>query len=471
MTSDDRRPHVVMLVANDVSNDTRVKKEALAVSAMGLDVTILGMASEKHPGDSRMGPVRIVRVPIAFENRERHRLRRRRFRTLPRPLRSPRTPIRQFRKLWRRAWWRYDYYVGRSTARARWRTVLPEILDYNAGFASVVEQLEPAVIHAHDMHVIGVADEVARRARGAGGRVPWIYDAHEFVPGLSQYKGRTPRTIAAWASFEAEHIKHADRVITVSPAIAVKLAQVYELRREPAVVLNTPVLEPPGGDDDLSIRAATGVAPGVPLLTYSGTMTHARGIQTAIEAMTALPDVVLAFVCVPNNATTLVDEFRADAEKRGVADRIHFLNPVPPGRVVGFLSSADIGLIPILPFPSHEMALPNKVFEYLHAELPVVSSDLETLGEFIRAHDVGETFRPEDARDLARAVRSTLKKIDHYREKVRDPQLLERYSWERQQEELRTVYEELLAVKLDRSVDTSGVVDLSESPVDVGTSR
>src|SRR5437762_1359615 len=97
MASDDRRPHVVMLVANDVSNDTRVKKEALAVSAMGLDVTILGMASEKHPGDSRMGPVRITRVPIAFENRERHRLRRRKLRTLPRPLRSPRTPIRQFR--------------------------------------------------------------------------------------------------------------------------------------------------------------------------------------------------------------------------------------------------------------------------------------------------------------------------------------------------------------------------------------
>jgi glycosyltransferase involved in cell wall biosynthesis len=466
MTSDDPRARVVMVVANDVSNDTRVKKEALAVAAMGLDVTILGMASETHPGDSMMGPVRIKRVPMLYENRERFRLRRRRIRTLPRPLRSPRTPIRQFRKIWRRLWWRYDYYVGRSTWRAHWRNTLPEIRDYDAAFGPAIEAIDPALIHAHDMHVVGVADEVARRARGRGRHLPWIYDAHEFVPGLSQYRGRTARTIAAWATFEAEHIKNADRVITVSPAIGARLRDLYGLRDQPAVVLNTPVLEDEGGRS--SVREAAGVPETTQLLTYSGTMTQARGIQTAIEAMTHLPDVSLAFVCVPNNATTLVEEFRAQAQQLGLGERVHFLNPVPPGKVVGFLSSADIGLIPILPYPSHEMALPNKVFEYLHAELPVVSSDLPTLSEFIHAHEVGETFRAGDAADLARAIRSVIGKLDYYKNKVRDPGLLERYSWERQEAELRTVYEQLLGMPLEKGSER---IDLSESPLDVGTSR
>jgi glycosyltransferase involved in cell wall biosynthesis len=457
-----------MVVANDVTTDTRVKKEALAVSAMGLDVTILGMASEEHPHDSRMGPVRIIRVPIAFEQRQQYRLRRRRWRTLPRPLRSPRTPIRQFRKLWRRAWWRYDYYVARATMRAHWRSMLPDVLDYEAAFAPVVEALEPDVVHAHDMHVIGVGHLVARRAQEAGRIVRWIYDAHEFVPGLSQYRGRTRRVIAAWATFEAEHIRQADRVITVSSPIAAKLAEIYDLQRKPAVVLNSPVIDPPGQGDGVSIRAAAGVADGVPLLVYSGVMTNARGVQTAVEAMTELPEAALAFVCVPNNRTTFVEELAAEAAARGVGGRVFFLDPVPSGKVVSFLRSADIGLIPVLSFPSHEMALPNKVFEYLYAELPVVSSDLMTLGPFVRDYGIGEVFRPGDALGLARAVRSVLSRIEHYRENVRNPEMLDQYSWGRQQEELRKVYEDLLGTTLEGPLAAPGIIDLSESPVDVG---
>ena len=38
--------HVVMIVTNDVSTDTRVKKEALAVARLGLKVTVLGTTTE-----------------------------------------------------------------------------------------------------------------------------------------------------------------------------------------------------------------------------------------------------------------------------------------------------------------------------------------------------------------------------------------------------------------------------------------
>jgi glycosyltransferase involved in cell wall biosynthesis len=147
---------------------------------------------------------------------------------------------------------------------------------------------------------------------------------------------------------------------------------------------------------------------------------------------------------------------------------VFFLDPVPSGKVVSFLRSADIGLIPVLSFPSHEMALPNKVFEYLYAELPLVSSDLMTLGPFVRDYGIGEVFRPGDALGLARAVRSVLSRIEHYRENVRNPEMLDQYSWGRQQEELRKVYEDLLGTTLEGPLAAPGIIDLSESPVDVG---
>ena len=72
----DMQPHVVMLVSNDVSTDTRVKKVALAVARMGLRVTVLGITSEPEPSVSALGPVTVVRVPVDYRLREARRTRR-----------------------------------------------------------------------------------------------------------------------------------------------------------------------------------------------------------------------------------------------------------------------------------------------------------------------------------------------------------------------------------------------------------
>ena len=69
-------PHVVMMVANDVANDTRVKKEAIALARAGLRVTLLGASSAALPGDTWLGSIRIVRVPVMYLHQDAARLRR-----------------------------------------------------------------------------------------------------------------------------------------------------------------------------------------------------------------------------------------------------------------------------------------------------------------------------------------------------------------------------------------------------------
>ena len=134
-------------------------------------------------------------------------------------------------------------------------------------------------------------------------------------------------------------------------------------------------------------------------------VTTARGVQTAIEAMRSLPGVHLALVCVPSTQNWSVTQLRPLVTQGGLEDRVHFLEPVRPGQVVDFLRSADLGLLPFLHFPSHEMALANKMFEYVNAGLPVVVSDCRTQAEFVRSHRIGEVFAAGDPAGLARAVR------------------------------------------------------------------
>lgn len=509
--------HVVMLVANDVATDTRVKKEALALARGGMRVTVVGWASEGRPDSTWMGPVKIVRVPVEFVMRDesararlptprrflldtgsaaragaRIRARERDVRGRSglaiqrRPdgvmgtllfragvaerqverqvLRGRRLAARMQDDLAHRVEQRHETRAEQKLARGtadpvRWRHEHSEILDYEIAFGPVVDALQADVLHAHDMHVVAIASHARARARAAGREVRWVYDAHEYVPGLSQYGGRTARVVQGWADLEGEFIRDADMVITVSPAIAEALQEKYQLAELPAVVLNIPTVDATGVEPVRTLREVCGLSPDVPLLTYVGGMTRARGVHTAIEAMDQLTEAHLALVCVPHNDTWFVRQLRQQVAAAGLGDRVHFVNPVEPGQVVHFLSGVDVALIPALSYPSHEMSLPNKLFEYLHAGVPVVSTELDSIRAFLLENGVGLTHPAEDPSALVAAVRAVLADHARYAAAAADPELLARYSWSNQAGLLRAAYDELLGTHLAATQPAPGVTD------------
>jgi len=505
-----------MVVANDVRSDTRVRKSALAVAALGVRVTVVGVTTAGRRWDTALdvpagsGEVRIVRVPVDFVLRQtrkdrRARLHRGEFSLLtPDPgaealtrrrlaaadldaqvatgataaLRRAGVDARRFAlrasgagrrkaavgaklgfKVVDRAW-------QQLTWAAAPQRVVPEVDDLELAVGPVLDQLEPDVVHAHDVHLLGVVARHVARARAAGRDVRWLYDAHEWVPGLSRYGGRTARVIAAWAALERRFIGGAHAVVTVSPPLAQALRDRYHLGQVPDVVLNVPPL---GARDAgaRSVREAAGVSGGVPLLVYSGGVQAARGVETAVEALPHLPEAHLAVVAVPSVHTAPVAAVRARAEALGVADRLHVLPPVPPDQVSAFLAGADVGLIPLRHYGSHEMALANKLFEYLHAGVPMVVSDCKAQAEFVAEHGVGEVHRAGDGADLAAAVRRVLDDRPRYAASLARPDLLARYTWHTQADVLRAVHRRLLAaVRPDAALAADPPADAAAEPAE-----
>ena len=182
-----------------------------------------------------------------------------------------------------------------------------------------------------------------------------------------------------------------------------------------------------------------------PLLAYSGGLKRVRGVDVAISALTHLPGVHLAVVCIPHARTPLVGELRAQAKDQAVADRVHFADPVPSDDVVSFLRSADVGLQPMLGgIINHELALPNKLFEYLHAGLPMVVTDLQELGRFVREHGLGETFSSGNPVDMAASIQKVLANPQPYRRASSDPVLRAEYSWDHEARALIAAYDTLV---------------------------
>lgn len=503
---------IVMMVGNDIAHDTRVLKMGLTMADAGLDVTLLGYASSGIRQESMLGDVRILRVPVAWrlrdaaaKRRQHHReprlhlavdparrrvldlesaVRRREVTSVggvvptlrSNRLRADRFAARARAGLDRRAqtaekklWQLYDGSIHRSPVGVGWRRALPEIDDYELAFGPVLDQLDWEVLHAHDVHLVGIASRAVARRRSEGRSAAWVYDSHEFVAGLSIYGGRTVRRRAAYLDLESEYIRNADAVVTVTQPLAATLRRRYRLPRTPAVVMNSPVLGAGARDVEVTIRQRIGLADGVPLIVYSGGVTAVRGVGTALEALPALPDVHLAVVAVPNKEIRSARLLASRAAQLGVTDRLHLLDPVDPDEVAAFVSSADVGILPLHHYGSHEVALANKLFEYLHGGLPVLVSDCRAQAEFIRAHRVGAVHIAEDIESFTVALRSMLDRLPELRERIaEDTDLLVPYAWDRQEAVLREVYRDLLgadAVHDPARSSSDAVRSLKERPL------
>jgi glycosyltransferase involved in cell wall biosynthesis len=78
---------------------------------------------------------------------------------------------------------------------------------------------------------------------------------------------------------------------------------------------------------------------------------------------------------------------------------------VAPEDVVGVAANASVGLCTIRNVGlSYYLSLPNKVFEYIHAGLPVVVSDFPELRRLVETYGLGVTCDPEDPRSIAKAI-------------------------------------------------------------------
>jgi len=508
----DPRPHLVALVGNSIEHDNRVRKTAAAAAEMGLRVTIVAFTAQGQLFTSWMDDVEIVNVPVDFTLRD-HAIEHRRFmRRLMFPLgyanplagkaaarrrrvaemsvvidegravergdyatttvrgflarvhrnvrkawnRGRRTIVRARSRVWRfynsrrfphdraRAMWWFGH-----RPMGNWRRLVPEYFDYDVSFGPVIDGLEPDLIHAHDVNMIGVASNAVDRAHGRGRTVSWLYDAHEYVPGIYRYSGDR---LAGMADHEREFIKRADAVLTVSDAVADAVQSRTGLAVRPTVILNASSRERSKLANPPSVRAAAGVPDDLPLLVYSGNIHAGRGVTELVEAIPLFdPSVHVAIVTNLTNDNLYVQSLVEIAAMTGCADRLHFVPYVPGEEIVDYLSTATVGVSGLKHMPNHEMALPNKLFEYMHAGLPMLVSDVKSLAEFVTELGIGEVYPSGDVAALAEGVALLLRDRDRYVRALRsDQDLLTTYSWERQVELLREVYQGLIGRPLGR---------------------
>lgn len=328
-----------------------------------------------------------------------------------------------------------------------WRRLDPWPLRFELAFSPLVDRLKPDLIHVHDYRMIGVGVRAAARARAKGREVPVLYDAHEFLPGV---KPRNRKWQVAQIAHEREFMPYADAVVTVSPRLAELLVETHGLAERPAVVLNSPPRPDPARGDWATpegfrdVRAACGLDSGTPLMVYCGGATPQRGLHLMVEALGLEPDLHAAFL-VNQLTGPYPDSLMEQAGRLGATDRVHLLPYVPYDVLTSFLATADVGVHPLeTGLVNHEVGLNTKFFEFMHAGLPIVISDVKVMSEEVRRLGIGEVFRYGDAAGLAGAVRAVLDDRPSYTKPYAEPGFLDEFTWEAQAARYDAVYRRLL---------------------------
>jgi len=273
----------------------------------------------------------------------------------------------------------------------------PILKDGEKTFGKVIDQMRPDIIHANDCDTLGLAMRAKRRAMIKGRTIRILYDAHEYVSGVHR---KHPNWRLAMTTLESSSIKRVDAVMTVSETIAGMLADDYQLKARPSVVLNTPRRQQPEVDATLqTIRKKIGVSLSVPLHIYVGAAAPQRGLDTMVEALVDARGHHIGLVVNPS--APYVKGLLKRAVELGVRDRVHVHPYVPEWYVSTFASDATSGVIPILHHPNHEISLVTKYFEYLHARIPIIVSDVRTMSEEVLLQGNGLVFTAGKPLELA----------------------------------------------------------------------
>ncbi|MDZ7687759.1 MAG: glycosyltransferase [Halobacteriales archaeon] len=171
-----------------------------------------------------------------------------------------------------------------------------------------------------------------------------------------------------------------------------------------------------------------------------------RGLDTIIEALPMIraevPEVKVRFAGksyfgTKNNLEDL-------AESLGVEEHVEFTGWIDPEEFPKYMKAADIGLVPYRSIPVTNTTVPNKLFQYMAAELPVLVTDTDAVGRIVRETNSGVVVPAEDPDAFAEGA-IELADPDRRAELGRNGRkaVEEEYNWERDAERLLKVYESL----------------------------
>lgn len=261
-----------------------------------------------------------------------------------------------------------------------------------------------------------------------------LFDSHEYFTEVPEVVGR-PFVQKVWRKIEEFVVPRLSEIITVNESIADLFRKKYGVTVH--VVRNIPfrsALPAPADGDSLGFPHNKHII----ILQGSGINIH-RGSEELIEAMQYLDDVFLVVV----GGGDVVPLLKETVATKQLSDRVRFFPRMPYQEMMAITQFASLGLtLDKDTNINYRFSLPNKLFDYIQAGIPILASHLTEIERIITTYNIGAFIENHDPQNIAKAIHSCL---DDTTQRNIWKENLKRAAtdlcWENEQEVLLKVYQ------------------------------
>ena len=263
--------------------------------------------------------------------------------------------------------------------------------------------------------------------------IKMIYDSHEYFTETPELVGR-PRVQKVWKRIEGFVVPRLKEMITVCDSIADLFHEQYGVKCQ--VVRNIPprAALPPKGE-----KKALGLPENKHLLVLQGSgINIQRGAEELVEAMRYLDDCYL-MVIGGGDVLPMLKQMVGELQ---IEDRVLFLPRMSYAQMMAYTQLAELGFVLDKDTNlNYRFCLPNKLFDFIQAGVPIVASNLVEVGKIIRKYDIGLFIPDHDPKSIAATIRKGLDDGEGRRRWQQGlTQAAEDLCWENEQQTLIEIY-------------------------------
>jgi glycosyltransferase involved in cell wall biosynthesis len=252
-----------------------------------------------------------------------------------------------------------------------------------------------------------------------------VYDSHELFSEGPELQGRK-FVQGFWRKLEDFFLPKVKKAYTVSQSIVEFYDDKYQNRM--GLIRNIPLKNDIFEVDEVSFPTTKRT------ILYQGVLNPGRGLKPMIKALKFIDNLDLIII----GYGKVEKELKAFVLEEKMHERVHFLGRISRDKIFNYTKKATLGMVLEEPLGlSFKYSLPNKLFDYIHAEIPIVAGNLPEITRIIKEHKVGVIIDDYSPEKIALAIKNLLNDEALLSEiKVNQQKAKEILCWEKESKKL-----------------------------------
>ncbi len=254
-----------------------------------------------------------------------------------------------------------------------------------------------------------------------------IYDSHELFTEVPELNGRTTvKTI--WKFIEKLCLPNVDASYTVCQSVADFYQKKYNI--EMKVVRNIPEnLQKKNLASKLSF-------PDKKIILYQGALNIGRGIEWIIDAMPLIDNAVLIII----GDGDISNDLKLQVERLQLQEKVLFLGRIDSKELPSYTVAADLGVCLLKNSSlSYYYSLPNRIFDLMYAQVPILASDFPEISNIIKTYQIGNVIDHYEPNFLAQTIKQMLEQPI---EKEAFDNAIQAFDWENEKQILLRIVQQ-----------------------------